>query len=386
MSRRSSLRWRVRAALIAAPAALVLALPAGAQAAIGGRLFATGGTVDIVVQPATSSITSVLFLLHPDGTRQDIALNTDVGRQVTLGPFAAGQELVFGIQLPAGTTFLMGPGSRNPDDIPHAEVTDAGAGAFRVGFEDLLDGGDRDYDDSVFRFVGNLDHRRDRRSPAAARRRRPSRRPPRRRPPPRSRAWRRCRSARRAGCCPACCASSTASGTRAAAERSSGRVTGGRARRCAAGSAGRPAAIAMRARRRCGGTGPIRSPSSSPRRSAERAGRPRAPDRQAGGRRAARRGSAADLTAKATPARCPSSRGWDRTGPVGGGRGGRRGAGRGCRSGRAGRRWWPGSCARPPRLPRSWVSQSMRRAVMRLQASTCCRAWGSRAARAAWRW
>ena len=157
MSRRPSLVWRVHAALIAAAAALVLAAPAEAQGVLGGKLFATGGTVDIVVQPATAGFTSRLFLLHPGGTRENISLNTEVGKHVTVGPFAAGQELVFGItMLNAGPTFFLGPASRNPDGIAHAEVTETGVRTFLVGFEDVFDGGDRDYDDNVFQFTGNL--------------------------------------------------------------------------------------------------------------------------------------------------------------------------------------------------------------------------------------
>jgi hypothetical protein len=157
MSRRPSLCWRVHAALIAVAAALVLAAPAEAQGVIGGKLFATGGTVDIVVQPATAVFTSQLFLLHPDGTRENISLNTEVGKHVTVGPFAAGQELVFGITvLTAGPTYFIGPARRNPDGIAHAEVTETGVRTFLVGFEDVFDGGDRDYDDNVFQFTGNL--------------------------------------------------------------------------------------------------------------------------------------------------------------------------------------------------------------------------------------
>jgi hypothetical protein len=156
MSGRPSL-WRVHAALIAVAAALALAAPAEAHGVIGGRLLATGGTVDIVVEPATAGLTSQLFLLHPDGTRENIALNTEVGKHVTVGPFAAGQELVFGITvLDDGPTFFMGPARRNPDGIAHAEVTGTGVRTFLVGFEDVFGGGDRDYDDNVFQFTGNL--------------------------------------------------------------------------------------------------------------------------------------------------------------------------------------------------------------------------------------
>jgi uncharacterized protein DUF4114 len=157
MSRMSPLGWRAHAAPIAVAAALVPAAPADAQAVIGGRLSATGGTVDVVVQPGTAGFPSQLFLLRPDGTRNKLALNTEVGKRVTAGPFPAGNELVFGItMLDSGQTFLMGPASRNPDGIAHAKVTETGVRTFIVGFEDLLGGGDRDYDDNVFQFTGNL--------------------------------------------------------------------------------------------------------------------------------------------------------------------------------------------------------------------------------------
>ena len=135
----------------------MLAAPAQAQGVIGGQLFATGGTVDIVVQPATAAYTSQLFLQHGDGTREKIALNTEVGKHVSVGPFPAGQELVFGITvLKRPGSFFIGPASRNPDGIAHVEVTETGMRTFLVGFEDVSGGGDRDYDDNIFQFTGNL--------------------------------------------------------------------------------------------------------------------------------------------------------------------------------------------------------------------------------------
>ena len=48
----------------------------------------------------------------------------------------------------------MGPASRNPDGMLHAGVDDIGGGLFVVGFEDILGGGDLDYDDNRFQFEG----------------------------------------------------------------------------------------------------------------------------------------------------------------------------------------------------------------------------------------
>jgi uncharacterized protein DUF4114 len=157
MSRRTSLCSRVHAALVAVATVLVVAAPEEAQAVTGGRLFATGGTVDIDVQSGTAAFTSRLFLLRPNGTRTNIALNTEVDKHVTVGPFPSGRELVFGITvLDGGPTYFVGPASRNPDGIAHADVTVTGVRTFLVGFEDVFGGGDRDYGDNVFQFTGNL--------------------------------------------------------------------------------------------------------------------------------------------------------------------------------------------------------------------------------------
>jgi hypothetical protein len=131
---------------------------ASAQTGVGGQLFATGGTVELDVRPASALFVTELFLANEDGTRgPTLALNTEVGKHVVIGPFPAGRELVFGIFVRnTGETFLMGPGSRNRDGVPHAAVTQIAERVFDVGFEDTLGGGDRDYNDNVFRFTGNL--------------------------------------------------------------------------------------------------------------------------------------------------------------------------------------------------------------------------------------
>lgn len=75
--------------------------------------------------------------------------------------FSIGDELVFAILVtstppgPAGAgPFFMGPASRNPDGVIHAATDNLGGGVFEVGFEDILGGGDMDYNDLIFRFTG----------------------------------------------------------------------------------------------------------------------------------------------------------------------------------------------------------------------------------------
>lgn len=135
---------------------LMAAGPLSAAAIIGGQLFATGGNVTVKVLPATAGYTSELHLISP-GPDRFIALNHDAGTVVNLGSFPAGVELVFGIYVrDTGDTFQMGPASRNRDGIEHAGVDNTAPGVAVVGFEDLLQGGDFDYDDNVFKFTGGI--------------------------------------------------------------------------------------------------------------------------------------------------------------------------------------------------------------------------------------
>lgn len=129
---------------------------------LGGQLFWSGGDVTITVLPATAGYTSQLKLFSADPDLF-IARNVDVGASLTIGASLIdvdhniGDELVFGIFVEnTGDTFLMGPGSRNADGLLHAGVDSLGGGVFQVGFEDIRGGGDRDYDDNVFRFEGGV--------------------------------------------------------------------------------------------------------------------------------------------------------------------------------------------------------------------------------------
>jgi hypothetical protein len=124
---------------------------------LGGQLFALGGDVKVEVEAATAGFVSELHLYSPTNSFGTIALNTEVGKVVDLGTFPAGTELVFGIFVRnTGNTFKMGPGTRNPDGLQHAVVDASSPGVATVGFEDLLNGGDRDFDDNVFRFTGDI--------------------------------------------------------------------------------------------------------------------------------------------------------------------------------------------------------------------------------------
>ena len=144
--------------LVAVLASLLLTTPGTSSAvpSLEAMLFATGGDVEVEVLPASAGFTSELHLFSP-GPDRFIATNRDVGLVANLGAFPAGEELLFGIFVRnTGITYFMGPAARNPDGVPHAAVDFLGPGDAIVGFEDLFGGGDRDYDDNVFRFRGGL--------------------------------------------------------------------------------------------------------------------------------------------------------------------------------------------------------------------------------------
>jgi hypothetical protein len=136
--------------------AALAALPA-APAGLGDQLFSTGGEITVEVRPATAGLVSELRLYNADGTFTPIATNREVGRIVTLPARPLGEELVFGIFVRGpNQTYKLGPADRNPDGLQHATVKNSGERQYDVGFEDILNGGDRDYDDNVFRFAGGL--------------------------------------------------------------------------------------------------------------------------------------------------------------------------------------------------------------------------------------
>ncbi len=162
--------------LLAVPvlfAGLLSTQPAFADLVLGQKIYYTGGEVHIEVLAASAGYHSFLGLYMLDPTTQqggDIAENHDTGTMVTIDPAALGylpgDELIFGIRVYSGGDhtgsgslvgyFFTGDASRNPDNILHAGVDSLGGGLYEVGFEDLMGGGDLDYNDNRFLFSGGV--------------------------------------------------------------------------------------------------------------------------------------------------------------------------------------------------------------------------------------
>ncbi|SRR5258706_11251962 len=128
--------------------AAALAAPQ-AQAALGDLLFAAGGDITIRFEGSDALFNSVVSVngspeIFPNHT-------TPIGTTVDLGGFLSGTPLDVVLHvLTTGNFFHSGPGTLNIDHLPHALVTIAANGRTFVSFEDLVGGGDRDFNDHMF--------------------------------------------------------------------------------------------------------------------------------------------------------------------------------------------------------------------------------------------
>jgi len=99
---------------------------------------------------------NLVGLASPEDKDLYYSKRVNEGDQFYLGKFAAGTELVFRITTPEGKTYFTGPGERNPDGLVHANVQQISNQTFWVGWEDLFEGGDKDYDDVFFQVCGDF--------------------------------------------------------------------------------------------------------------------------------------------------------------------------------------------------------------------------------------
>ena len=146
-----------------AAVALILTLPAMALPSLslfGGQVYYAGGDVTIEVMHSDTKYTDVLRLWNGT-TSFDLSELNATGSRVTLTSdqlarmgIGLGDELRFGIYVQqTNKDFVLGPGARNSDGLDHAYVRGLPSGVY-VGWEDIVGGGDRDYNDSVIRLSG----------------------------------------------------------------------------------------------------------------------------------------------------------------------------------------------------------------------------------------
>ncbi len=131
----------------------IFILPSIAQATgiVGGNLLVQNdGDVYVTFKSSDAGYTSTMSF---NGQNLFTNHSSSEGTTLNLGSFSAGTALNFQLLVHnTGNTFSTGMGALNPDGIAHTLVSDMGNGSTQVGWEDLLGGGDLDYNDLVFEF------------------------------------------------------------------------------------------------------------------------------------------------------------------------------------------------------------------------------------------
>ncbi len=111
---------------------------------------ATAGEVILTFLSKTAAYSNDLYL---QGMPDSILNNQTAtpGAQYSLGSFQAGAELAFTLFVKnTGFAYYTGNASLNPDNFIHAAYDITSGQSLNIGFEDLFNGGDKDYDDLVF--------------------------------------------------------------------------------------------------------------------------------------------------------------------------------------------------------------------------------------------
>ena len=117
----------------------------------GGTLqVQNDGNVTATFQGSNAGYISALYL----GDTKIFTSTQAGGATFNLGNFTAGTELQFRLDVQnTGHSFYTGSGANNVDGLAHAIVDDSfGPNETLVSFEDLLGGGDGDFNDLIFSF------------------------------------------------------------------------------------------------------------------------------------------------------------------------------------------------------------------------------------------
>jgi len=101
--------------------------------------------------------TNELWLQSPHLIHIATGHQTPEDTVIDLGTFATDQELFFKMYVrDTGYHYYSGPAHRNPDNFIHAAISYLGDCEWLVGFEDMYNGGDQDFDDILMVLSGDL--------------------------------------------------------------------------------------------------------------------------------------------------------------------------------------------------------------------------------------
>lgn len=137
-------------------AALLLGFSVNGHAGLADPIYvASDGPVTLNYLGFEAAYTNTLWLHSPVYTGPIFVnkgpLGTPVGTVFDLGIFPSRTPLVFSIFVHnTGHTFFSGAAASNPDGVGHAWIDSLTPTLINVGFEDLWNGGDKDYNDLRF--------------------------------------------------------------------------------------------------------------------------------------------------------------------------------------------------------------------------------------------
>jgi hypothetical protein len=122
--------------------------------AADGSLYATGnGSVVVDIKASDSGYDNKIYWSSDNWATKNFLGVDNHTASVNIGTFAAGTKIQFGIDNGQGDFFKAGPASASSDGFQHAQ-TRADASGLTIGFEDLRDGGDQDFNDAIVHVSG----------------------------------------------------------------------------------------------------------------------------------------------------------------------------------------------------------------------------------------
>ena len=119
----------------------------------GGNLIVNDSNSDVVVTCLGKSA-GYTHSLYLDNTDTFLFESSEENKEVNLGKFPLGVELIFKLEVSNGKSYFTGAAERNSDNVIHVKIEELESDTWWFGFEDIYGGGDADYNDCMFQVSG----------------------------------------------------------------------------------------------------------------------------------------------------------------------------------------------------------------------------------------
>lgn len=139
---------RASAATAATSPASTAGAPPKAVASSSGGFVTNGGRVIMDIAASDSGYENQIYWSKDNFATRHLVGVDNHQASIDLGEFAAGTRIDFGIVNGANQFFRTGGSTANSDGVDHTRISSNAHGT-QIGFEDLLGGGDRDFNDAI---------------------------------------------------------------------------------------------------------------------------------------------------------------------------------------------------------------------------------------------